>query len=157
MISCPSCGERVAASARFCPHCGEQRPGLAPTHPAIIFAIACTGVFVLLGVVAVNQARVDAGKPSWFGSGAPAAADSAARSVGVEPASRVARGTTLYAHAPVNVRGGPGTEQSILRTLARGDSVRVGPANADGWAPVEGGGGYVYRASERLRPEPPRP
>ena len=159
MISCPSCGERVAASAQFCPHCGEQRPGLAPTSPLVLFVMIIMGTFLVLGVVVLDRARVDAGKRSWFASGAstPAPVGTPSRVVLDSAGNPVAPPPRLYAHAPVNVRGGPGTGQSILRTLARGDSVRVGPANADGWAPVDGGGGWVYRASERLRPEPPRP
>jgi hypothetical protein len=61
--------------------------------------------------------------------------------------------TTLYAHAPLNVRAGPGTRYRVVRTLARGESIGVGVADGRGWAPVQGSyaGEYVFRDSPSLR------
>ena len=65
---------------------------------------------------------------------------------------------TLYAHGQVNVRSGAGQSHGIVRTLSRGERVEVGAADASGWAPAYVSGariGYVYRASTRLRADPP--
>jgi hypothetical protein len=66
---------------------------------------------------------------------------------------------TLYAHQPINVRSGPASGYARVRTLARGDQASVGAADASGWAPVYDWAGtregYVFRASGRLRADPP--
>jgi hypothetical protein len=64
----------------------------------------------------------------------------------------------LYIHEPLNVRSKPNKKGAPLRTLPRGSAVRVGPKDANGWAPlydVAGNAdGYVYRASDAVRAYP---
>ena len=64
----------------------------------------------------------------------------------------------LYIHEPLNVRSEPNKQGSTLRTLPRGTAVRVGPKDANGWAPLYdyagNADGYVYRASDAVRTYP---
>lgn len=64
----------------------------------------------------------------------------------------------LYIHEPLNVRNGPSKEGARLRTLSRGTAVRLGPKDANGWAPLYDHAGnpegYVYRASDAVRSYP---
>jgi hypothetical protein len=64
---------------------------------------------------------------------------------------------TYYAHGQVNVRSGAGPSYAVVRTLARGERIEVGEADASGWAPAYDGSriGYVYLRGTRLRPEAP--
>lgn len=67
--------------------------------------------------------------------------------------------TGFYAHDPVNIRSGPGKDNGTVRTLARGDYMRLGSKDASGWAPLYDSSGaregYVYRASGAVRTSPP--
>lgn len=69
--------------------------------------------------------------------------------------------TSFYAHDAVNVRSRPGKENGRVRTLARGDYMRLGSKDANGWAPLYNSSGvregYVYRASAAVRTSPPAP
>lgn len=64
----------------------------------------------------------------------------------------------LYIHEPLNVRSEPSKQGATLRTLARGSAVRLGPKDANGWAPLYdfagNADGYVYRASNAVRSYP---
>jgi hypothetical protein len=66
---------------------------------------------------------------------------------------------TFYIHGAVNVRSGPGKEHPVIRTLARGAAVQLGPADANGWAELYAFGGaregYIYRKSDNVRSTPP--
>lgn len=66
---------------------------------------------------------------------------------------------SFYAHSALNVRTLPGKSGAVVRTLARGDAIRLGAKDANGWArsydtsgQVEG---YVYRASDAVRTTAP--
>lgn len=63
----------------------------------------------------------------------------------------------FYIHGPLNVRAAPNRDAAIVSTLRRGDMVQLGPKDAGGWARVYSGSpeGYVYRASEQVRTNPP--
>lgn len=65
----------------------------------------------------------------------------------------------FYAHDEINVRTGPGKDNGTVRTLARGDYMRLGSKDASGWAPLYDSSGaregYVYRASGAVRTSPP--
>jgi hypothetical protein len=67
--------------------------------------------------------------------------------------------TGFYAHDAINVRTGPGKDNGTVRTLARGDYMRLGSKDASGWAPLYDSSGvregYVYRASGAVRTSPP--
>lgn len=67
----------------------------------------------------------------------------------------------FYAHEPLNVRSGPGTENAKLRTVARGEYMLLGAQDSSGWAPIYNSSGeregYVYRASDAVRSSPPPP
>ena len=67
----------------------------------------------------------------------------------------------FYAHSSINVRSGPGRENGTVRTVARGDYMRLGSKDAKGWAPLYDSSGaregYVYRASDAIRTSPPAP
>lgn len=67
--------------------------------------------------------------------------------------------TGFYAHDEINVRTGPGKDNDTVRTLARGDYMRLGSKDASGWAPLYDSSGvregYVYRASSAVRTSPP--
>lgn len=56
----------------------------------------------------------------------------------------------------MNVRDGAGPTFPVLRTLARGERVDVGPADARGWAPVYDAtgerAGYIFRRHGALLP-----
>lgn len=64
----------------------------------------------------------------------------------------------LYIHEPLNVRNEPNKQGATLRTLTRGTAVRLGPKDANGWAPLYdfagNADGYVYRASDAVRSYP---
>jgi len=64
----------------------------------------------------------------------------------------------LYIHEPLNVRSEPSKQGTALRTLPRGTAVRLGPKDANGWAPLYdfagNADGYVYRASDAVRSYP---
>jgi hypothetical protein len=64
----------------------------------------------------------------------------------------------LYIHEPMNVRSEPNKKGTTLRTLPRGTAVRLGPKDANGWAPLYdfagNADGYVYRASDAVRSYP---
>lgn len=61
----------------------------------------------------------------------------------------------FYAHVTLNVRSGPGTNYPVVRTVQRGQGMRLGPKDGNGWAqiypPYGNPDGYVYRASEQVR------
>lgn len=64
----------------------------------------------------------------------------------------------FHIHGSLNVRAEPREGASIVRTLRRGDYVRLGPKDANGWARVYSAGspeGYVYRASELVQSQAP--
>jgi uncharacterized protein YgiM (DUF1202 family) len=67
----------------------------------------------------------------------------------------------MYTHGEMNIRSAAGTSWPVVRTLARGETVEVGPQDGSGWAPAyeRYGGriGYVYRASRNLRSYAPEP
>jgi uncharacterized protein YgiM (DUF1202 family) len=67
--------------------------------------------------------------------------------------------TGFYAHDEINVRTGPGKDNGTVRTLARGDYMRLGTKDASGWAPLYDSSGvregYVFRASGAVRTSPP--
>jgi hypothetical protein len=66
----------------------------------------------------------------------------------------------FYLHGELNVRTGPGQDYPRVRTLSRGERVRLGPKAADGWAELYSAGwtseGYVYRGSDLVRSYAPR-
>jgi hypothetical protein len=67
-----------------------------------------------------------------------------------------ARRYTHFAHGTLNVRSGPGERYRVVRTLARGDSLRLGEPDARGWARLLGAdSAYVYARSSALKPERP--
>ena len=153
LTSCSACGGAVGASARFCPNCGERSPAW---NSAKLFVIAVAGIFLVVCLVAIDNAREARGKPRIF---VPSGRKPAAATAPPPAAAPLESTTLLYAHGEVNVRFAPGTENAIVRTLARGDSVRVGPADARGWAPLafkeRGATVWIYRRSGRLRLTPP--
>lgn len=64
----------------------------------------------------------------------------------------------LYIHRTLNVRSQPNRSAAIVRTLQRGDRVRMGPKDANGWAPVYDGdapSGYAWRESDAVQLGPP--
>jgi hypothetical protein len=65
----------------------------------------------------------------------------------------------FYIHGPLNVRNGAGKDYPTIRSLARGDRVQLGPKDVNGWAPLYTATGsqegFVYRASDLVRSEPP--
>lgn len=44
-VPCKTCGKTVARSAKLCPHCGEEVPGINPSTGAAV-AIFLVGWFV---------------------------------------------------------------------------------------------------------------
>lgn len=64
----------------------------------------------------------------------------------------------FYAHSALNVRSEPNANGRIIRTVARGDYMQLGPKDGNGWARLYTGGvgeGYVYRASNTVRRSAP--
>lgn len=108
----------------------------------------------LAGLLAAGAAC--SGDASADFASAPARPSSAPES----PAPAVAREERewMYIHGPLNVRAAPRRDAPLVRTLARGDRVELGPADANGWARLhdpEAGEGFVYRVSSLVRAEPP--
>jgi hypothetical protein len=76
-----------------------------------------------------------------------------------DPRSSEAR-EWFYIHGPLNVRAQPDKSAARVRTLQRGDYVQLGSRDANGWAPLYSSGsveGYVYRASDEVQRQAPRP
>ena len=69
----------------------------------------------------------------------------------------------VYIHGTLNVRSAPNRDAPVVRTLSRGDMVRLGSKDANGWARIYTGAAedeYVYRASDLVRinaPAAPQP
>ena len=65
----------------------------------------------------------------------------------------------LYLHGDLNLRAAPGGSATLLRTLRRGEMVRLGPKDSRGWAPMYDAAGtrqgYVFRASRLVQAAPP--
>jgi len=65
----------------------------------------------------------------------------------------------MYIHGELNLRSAPNRDAPLVRTLVRGEQVRLGPGDARGWSPaydVNGRQeGYVFRASDLVRSGPP--
>ncbi|HEX2203216.1 MAG TPA: SH3 domain-containing protein [Longimicrobium sp.] len=66
----------------------------------------------------------------------------------------------LYIHGTLNVRKAPDRSAALVRTLSRGEVVRLGRKDENGWAPIYSPSGdregYVYRASDLVRSTAPR-
>lgn len=101
--------------------------------------------------------------------GSPGSTDPSSASTSSSPSSYTPAGTGsaftaeresgdwLYIHGPLNVRAEPNASARVVVTLRRGDMVRLGRKDANGWARIYSGSpdGYVYRASDRVRSTPP--
>jgi hypothetical protein len=64
----------------------------------------------------------------------------------------------FYIHGALNVRTVPTRTGGLIRTLQPGDSVQLGPKDANGWARLYGPGtgeAYVYRASALVQRRAP--
>lgn len=64
----------------------------------------------------------------------------------------------MYVHGTLNVRAEPRKDAPVVRTLARGDQVHLGPADANGWARLYSPGsdeGYVYREGGQVSDRAP--
>ncbi|HEX8276414.1 MAG TPA: SH3 domain-containing protein [Longimicrobiaceae bacterium] len=132
------------------PTAGAARPG----------CVGC-GLAGLLGLVVLGMLAgmfTDDGEPTIpepYGLNTLYSADTAAS------AGEAGTGEDFWVHSEMNVRSGPGEEHPVLRTAERGERVRLGPKDADGWAPVlppdgtGGPAGYLYRASDQVRTYPP--
>lgn len=73
------------------------------------------------------------------------------------PAATEAR-EWFYIHGALNVRTVPRRTGGLIRTLQPGDSVQLGPKDANGWARLYGPGtgeAYVYRASALVQRRAP--
>ena len=117
----------------------------------------CMGMlgFILLvmlaGMFSDDEPAID---PEPFGGNTLYAADTAMAAGGTEE--------DFYVHSAMNVRSGPGEEHRVLWTMKRGERVRLGPKDTNGWAAVflPGGpgvpAGYLYRASDQVRSYAPR-
>jgi hypothetical protein len=121
----------------------------------------CSGAGAgVLGLVALLFlgfcALVTSGGNSGSSAGAPAPSYSDA-SPG--PSYPTPAYDVLYIHGALSLRSAPNRNAAVVRTLVRGEQVRLGPADARGWAPaydVNGRQeGYVYRASDLVRAAPP--
>lgn len=118
----------------------------------------CGGVAVLAGLLVVllgfcgvvlgDGPSPGAGPASVPSSESPSAPPAAA-------APEAGQAEPLYVHDVLNVRAEPDPNAARVRALSRGDLVRLGPADADGWSPVYDVAGrregYVYRASGRVQ------
>lgn len=117
----------------------------------------CMGMLAFILLVMVAGMFSDDESPTTpkpHGGNALYAADTAAAAGGTEE--------EFYVHSAMNVRSGPGEEHPVLWTTKRGERVRLGPKDANGWAAVflPGGAripaGYLYRASDQVRSYAPR-
>jgi hypothetical protein len=101
---------------------------------------------LIVGVFAVlAMGSTDGGSPP---DDAAATADTAA--------APPPRQNTHFAHGTLNVRSGPGPGHRVARTLRRGDTLSLGPPDANGWARVLGAdSGYVSTRVGLVRTEAP--
>jgi hypothetical protein len=113
------------------------------------FGAGCLGLLILFAIVGRGC------DPGPTGDSPPSVSDAPSSPDTYAPAS----GSTarLWAHGPVDVRSGPGTDFPVVRRVGRGEAVEVGAADDRGWGRVGGSvsGEYVYRASPVLRDSPP--
>ncbi len=121
---------------------------------------ASTGAATVAGLVLLIVAAANCGRePESAAYSTPplsaAALDHAGDANATPPAERT---ETFYAHSALNVREEPHAKARVVRTLARGDAMQLGPADGTGWAALYTGGtidGYVYRASNAVRRSAP--
>lgn len=118
-------------------------------------ATGCSGPTALLGFVALLfmgfcSLISNAGNP-----GPPSVPAASEARAGAPPPSY----DVLYIHGELNLRSAPDRNAALVRTLVRGEQVRLGPRDARGWAPaysVDGTReGYVFRSSGLVRSAPP--
>lgn len=130
---------------------GDQVSGCA--------GVGCLGILAVTLFAGFCSAVIDvSGGASSGSASAPSSVET-----GVETApsgwERARSAELFYVHGSLNVRSGPGKEYPTVRTLSRGESVRLGPKDANGWAELISYGGtregYVYRASDLVRSAPP--
>ena len=121
LISCPDCGREMSSEAVACPNCGRPIGKGANKGKDDRQSLGCLILLVVLGLLIANMGR---SVPTRVPSAAPV-------TVGVE----------RWANGGVNIRSGPGTVNPVVRQIAAGQAVRIGPAGADGWAPVLGATG----------------
>jgi hypothetical protein len=126
------------------------------------FAVGCVAVAiaVILLMFLVGFCSTIGGSPKPRGSYAPTPSSEAAVLPVTGTGSSAAQSAeTMYVHEPLNVRSTPDRKGALVRTLNRGALVRLGPKDANGWAPLYDMSGtregYVYRASNAVQANPP--
>jgi hypothetical protein len=130
----------------------------APANPAVgcakIAGVGCGGVLALSFLLALI------GTCSGRGRSETNLADLGPQPVASAPAPTSLSTEQMYVHGTVPVRHEPSIEAAVVRTLHRGETVRLGPADGGGWAalyPAYGDlvEGYVDRSSPQIRSYPP--
>jgi hypothetical protein len=120
-----------------------------------VAGVGCLGMVAFVLLMALLRTCSGSGS-----SATPAPiADTPSAIDALPPGSGVAA-EDLYVHAPVKVRTGPGPAYPVTRTLQRGERVRLGSMDGQGWAVLyaqegDSAEGYVYRSSPRVRTHPP--
>lgn len=155
LITCPDCGRQVSDAAQNCPHCGRPLRAAPPPPPAAEKAKSGVGcgtsgcvtlivVFVIIWVI------------GYFSSSGSSSSSSGARS---NAPSSSAPGLQRYAARQLNLRAGPGEQHRVVRSVGRGEGLRVGFTSSGAWLPVLGAtardtAGWVISSGLRNDPLP---
>lgn len=126
------------------------------TPPKSYLGVGCVIVgLILLGLFMALCSAIE----SVSDAGARIDAGNSVSSAADLPQTAPPTTETFYIHGELNVRTAPNRNAALVRTLGYGEQVRLGPKDANGWAPVYSVNGaqegYVYRASELVRSTPP--
>lgn len=142
---CKECGRDVSTLAETCPHCGAPEPSKHPPPPPSsrpaqrqhegvreedvgfgkVVGGVILGAIVLVGVLS-----------ALGGSGEPGGRPSSSDPTGLRGAASLPPVWSRYAHGDLNLRAGPSTEDSVVRTISRDEKVYISPPDSSGWAPV---------------------
>lgn len=116
--------------------------------------IGCVGLLILFAVIGKCGATGPSFSSDTSSSSSTYNSDNPPRT-----SSYSGDAVTMYSHGSMAVRTAPSRDASLVRTLGRGDEIRIGAKDAHGWAPVLSPygevEGYVYRASRLIQPSPP--
>jgi len=141
---CTECKHEVSDKAESCPHCGAPIKKSIWTRQygcgsLLLVLLALGFIGAMLGEQDNERTRASSGTSS------SSIADNSSSQSG-SGTSTASKGILRYAHKTINIRSGPGTDNSVVGQLTRGDSIWV-QRDGDKWRKIVRGsekGNYIY-------------